>query len=351
MLLPLRRLRLRLRLLRLLTLLVVLPPAAELLLPSLAPPPPPPLPLDFRCRRLDLLDDPPYRVRSAALVGAWEVEAPAPAAVDDAATAAATAAEGAFAVAAAAPLRMKGFFAARRATPPRRFLFPFSFSLAAPAPSHSPTTSSLADPLSEPALVDELPEDTLSPPSLSLRNTVRSAVADGTAIAADVAAAAVCATLRPRDERPPWLVCAAGSGGGLGRARFLALPPPPRVARGDAFDGEFAAATTGAHLTAGDGDGDGVGDDAAGGGVGVEVIALAAAAAPIAAISAPVEPQVGKSGLFSAGTVLYWKSSASLVKNLSSPVSGSSGKGSSSCSPREFQRAEEKRKGGSGGWR
>lgn len=59
---------------------------------------------------------------------------------------------------------------------------------------------------------------------------------------------------------------------------------------------------------------------------------MAAAAAPIAAISAPVEPQVGKRGLFSAGTVVYWKSSASLVKKRSSPVSGSSGKGSSSCS-------------------
>lgn len=321
------------RLLRLLTLLVVLPPppAAEPLLPSLAPPRP--LPPDFRCRRLDLLDDPPYRVRSAALVGAWEATAPTADGV--AATAAAEAAEGVFAAAAAAaaPLRMKGFLA-RRATPCLLFLFPFPFSFA--APSHSPATSSLAEPFSEPdpALVDELPDDTLSPPSLSLRKTVRSAVGEDTA-------AAVSATPRPREER---LVC-AGSGGELGRARFLPPPPLLRVARGDAFDGEHASAA-GADPAADNGNGAGVGDsdgDAAGGGV----IALAAAAAPIAAISAPVEPQVGKSGLFSAGPVEYWKSSASLVKKRSSPVSGSSGKGSSSCSLRtgHFETCGRTRKG------
>lgn len=180
----------------LLTLPVVLLPATELpLLPSLAPLPS--LPLDFLCRRLDLLDDPPYRVRSAALVGAWEADTPSP---DGAATADVVAAEGAFAAAAADPLRMKGFFA-RRATS-RRFLFLFPFSFA--APSHPPVTSSLAEPLSEPdpALVDELPDDTLSPPSLSLRNTVRSAVVhdvDGTAA---TTVAAVGTTPRPREERP-----------------------------------------------------------------------------------------------------------------------------------------------------
>lgn len=129
------------------------------------------------------------------MVGAWEAEAP----TADGAAAAAAAAEGAFAAdaAAAAPLCMKGFFA-RRATP-SLFLFPFPFSFA--APSHSPATSSLAEPLSEPdpALVDELPDETLSPPSLSLRNTVRSAMVDDVD---GTAATAVCATPRPREERP-----------------------------------------------------------------------------------------------------------------------------------------------------
>lgn len=63
------------------------------------------------------------------------------------------------------------------------------------------------------------------------------------------------------------------------------------------------------------------------------VTVAAAVAAPMAAISAPVEPHVGKGGVVSTGTsVAYWKSSASLLKKRSSPASGSSGKGSSSCS-------------------